>query len=123
MKRLPLLVLGLLVSCMAFADNLKNIPQTIVQPNGKVINCLGSGDEFYHRLHDANGFTIVLNPADSYFYYGVRSGDSVVPSKYVAGTVNPASVGLASGAMISEQLYAEKRAKFQAPLKLSLIHI
>ncbi|MCX6226026.1 MAG: M6 family metalloprotease domain-containing protein [Bacteroidia bacterium] len=117
MKRITFLAFGLLLCRLIFADNVVNVPQTITQPNGKIINCLGSGDEYYHRLHDANGYTIVLNPKDGYFYYGIRSGETVVPSKYVAGTVNPANVGLEKNAMISEQLYAERRAKFQAPLK------
>lgn len=120
MKRLTLLAFGLLLSRLIFADNAVNIPQTITQPNGKVIHCLGSGDEFYHRLHDANGYTIVMNPVDGYFYYGIRSGETVVPSKYVAGTVNPAKVGLEKNAMISEQLYAERRAKYLAPLKSTM---
>jgi len=117
MKKITLLAFGLMLSCLIFADNVKNVPQTITQPNGKVLNCLGSGDEFYHRLHDANGYTIVLNPQDGYFYYGIRSGETVVPSKYVAGTVNPASVGLEKEVRISEKLYTERRAVFETPLK------
>ncbi|MFA5815266.1 MAG: M6 family metalloprotease domain-containing protein [Bacteroidales bacterium] len=117
MKRITLLAFGLLLSRLIFADNVENVPQTITQPNGKIINCLGSGDEYYHRLHDANGYTIVLNPQDGFFYYGIRSGETVIPSRYVAGTVNPASVGLEKGVKISEQLYAERRAKFETPLK------
>ncbi|MFA6482637.1 MAG: M6 family metalloprotease domain-containing protein [Bacteroidales bacterium] len=117
MKRFTLLGFGLMLCTLVFADNVVNIPQTITQPNGQVINCLGSGDEFYHWLHDANGYTIVLNPQDGYFYYGIRSGDDVVPSKWVAGVVNPALVGLEKGVKISEALYAERRAKFETPLK------
>jgi len=117
MKRFTLLAFAFLFARLVFADNVVNIPQTITQPNGKIINCLGSGDEFYHRLHDAQGYTIVLNPKDGYFYYGVRSGAEVVPSAYIAGTVDPARVGLEKGVKISEELYAERRAKFEAPLK------
>ncbi len=117
MRRLILLIIGLLNAGLIFADNVKNIPQTIIQPNGKVIHCLGSGDEYYHRLHDANGYTIVMNPVDGYFYYGIISGDKVVPSKYVAGTVNPANVGLDNEAKISDHLYAELRNNHNAHLK------
>lgn len=117
MKRITLITFGLFLSHLIFADNVKNIPQTITQPNGKIINCLGSGDEYYHWLHDANGYTIVMNPQDGFFYYGIQSGETVTPSKYIAGTVNPASVGLEKGVKISERLYAERRAKFEAPLK------
>jgi len=117
MKRLTLLFLGLLLSRLIFAAYVENVPQTIKQPNGKVIQCLGSGDEYYHWLHDANGYTIVMNPQDGYFYYGIRSGGSVVPSKFIAGEVNPATVGLEPWAKISEQLYAERKSKFDMTTK------
>jgi M6 family metalloprotease-like protein len=120
MKRILLITLGLALSIFIFADNLKNIPQTITQPNGKILKCLGSGDEFYHWLHDANGYTIVQNPKDGFFYYGIRSGETIIPSAYVAGTVNPAKVGLEQGVKISERLYDERRAKFQNPLKATM---
>ncbi len=117
MKRFFLLALGLMISRLIFAAYEVNIPQTITQPNGKVIQCLASGDEFYHWLHDAKGYTIVMDPADGYFYYGVRSGEYVIPSKYVVGSVNPDLTGLEKGAKISERLYAERREKFETPLK------
>ncbi len=117
MKRFTLLVLGLLLSRLMFAAYQENVPQTITQPNGKVIQCLASGDEYYHWLHDAKGYTIVMNPADGYFYYGVRSGETVIPSKYIAGTINPALVGLEKNAKISETLYAERRNMFEAHFK------
>ena len=117
MRRFTLLVLGLMLSRLMFAAYEVNIPQTITQPNGKVIQCLASGDEYYHWLHDAKGYTIVMNPADGFFYYGIRSGENVIPSKYVVGTVNPSFVGLEKGVKISERLYAERRDKFNIPLK------
>ena len=117
MKQIILLAFCLVLSIHVFADNVKNVPQVITQPNGKIINCLGSGDEFYHWLHDADGYTIVMNPQDGYFYYGIRSGETVIPSKYIAGTVNPASVGLEKWAKISEKQYAGRRASFDTSLK------
>jgi M6 family metalloprotease-like protein len=117
MKRLTLITLVLLLSRMAFAAWVENVPQTITQPNGKKIQCLASGDEYYHWLHDENGYTIVHNPADGYFYYGVRSGDAVIPSKYLAGETDPARAGLQQWAKISETLYYERRSEFQSRLK------
>ncbi len=117
MKRLTLLAFGLLISSLIFADNVKNMPHVITQPNGKVIHCMVSGDEFYHRIHDDKGYTIILNTEDGFFYYGKKLDGKVVPSKYIAGTVNPALVGLKKNARISETLYAERRANVENPLK------
>jgi M6 family metalloprotease-like protein len=117
MKRITLLVFGLLLSHFIFAAYVENVPQIIRQPDGKIFHCLASGDEYYHWLHDANGYTIVMNPVDGYFYYGIRSGETIVPSNFQVGMADPAIAGLEVGVKISERLYAERRQAFDAPLK------
>ncbi len=118
MKRILAFCLSvILIGSLSFADNLKNIPQKVTQPDGSVFHCLGSGDEFYHYLHDENGFTIVMNPEDGYFYYGKRVGEEVVPSRYRVNSVDPVSVGLSAYARISERLYRERKDEFMAPLR------
>jgi hypothetical protein len=80
MKKLFLLFL--LVTCVftpfSKASLVKNQPYQVTQPDGSVINCFVSGDEYFNWLHDANGYTIIQS-ADGYFYYGVRQGELVVP--------------------------------------------
>lgn len=117
MKKPFLLLLALVLGRLVFAAYVKNVPQTITQPDGKIIHCLASGDEFYHWLHDAEGFTIVMNPADGFYYYAILSGDSIIPSRYAAGTVNPSGTGLVKGINISERRYAELRRNYQSRLK------
>ncbi|MCK5820693.1 MAG: M6 family metalloprotease domain-containing protein [Bacteroidales bacterium] len=109
---------SLIMSQAARADHLTNVPMTIEQPDGTKFHCLASGDEFYNYLHDNKGYTIVLNPADGYFYYGIRQGDEVLPSKYLVNTVIPGEVGLIPGAKISENLYRQKREAFLAPMNM-----
>ena len=41
------------------AAYLKNVPQTIKQPDGTIIKCFATGDEFHNWLHDANNYTII----------------------------------------------------------------
>jgi len=109
---IPLLGIG-----SVFGAFLKNVPQKITQPDGEVINCFATGDEFYHWLHDANGYTIILNPDDGYFYYGIRDGETVIPSGYKVNSVNPASVNIPVGVKISRRLYQEKKNRYILPLK------
>lgn len=120
MKRflLILLIVSLITPRLSFADRLSNVPKIIEQADGTKFNCFASGDEFYNYLHDKNGYTIVLNPDDGYFYYGKRDGDEVVPSKYIVNSVDPSSVGLTKGVKISEALYRQKRDAFLAPMKM-----
>jgi len=113
-----LLFANLMISQSASADHLTNVAMTIEQADGTKFHCLASGDEFYNYLHDSEGFTIVLNPKDGNYYYGIRQGEEVVPSKYLAKSVNPANVGLIPGAKISEKLYRQKREAFLAPMKM-----
>ncbi|MBP5557713.1 MAG: T9SS type A sorting domain-containing protein [Bacteroidales bacterium] len=101
MKKILFLSLILLTSFVLQAAHVTNVPQKVVQPNGDTLYCFASGDEFYHYLHDANGYTIVQDPATGYFVYGKRENGKVVPTQYVAGTVDPTSVGLAPHARIS----------------------
>ncbi|MFO7615807.1 MAG: M6 family metalloprotease domain-containing protein, partial [Bacteroidales bacterium] len=112
-----LLLLLVLLPATLFGAWHEWVPQTIKQPDGQVIECFATGDEFYRWLHDADGYTIVLNPNDGYFYYGTRQGDDVVPTRHKAGTVSPAQAGLATWARISERLYRERRAEYQSHLK------
>ena len=74
----------------AQAAYLENVPTTLTQPDGTVLNCFISGDEFYHRVHDAAGFTIVPDPATGWYVYAQRKGDDLAPSLFKAGAADPA---------------------------------
>lgn len=115
MKKIILLALMVVgMAGMAKAAYLENVPQTLVQPNGDTLHCFATGDEFYHYLHDAQGFTIVQNPQTGYFVYAAVQGGKLVPTQYVAGKVNPAAVGLAPHARISQEEFQQKRARLMA---------
>ena len=51
---------------IGIANNFKNMPVALEQPDGSILNCLISGDEFYQRLHDDQGYTITQHPQDGY---------------------------------------------------------
>jgi M6 family metalloprotease-like protein len=104
---------ALLAGFTAKADYLVNVPQTLKQPNGEILHCLASGDEFYNWLHDENGFTIV-QAEDGYYYYATKIQGRIVPSPYQAGRTNPAEQGLEPYLKIGRESYLEKR-KAKAP--------
>ncbi|MDR2972435.1 MAG: M6 family metalloprotease domain-containing protein [Bacteroidales bacterium] len=93
----------------ASAAYLKDIPYSVVQPNGDTLHCFVSGDEFFNYLHDKEGFTIIKN-SDGYYTYAIYDGDNIVPSQFVAGTVNPLDVGLQPNVTISNEEYQARRA-------------
>ena len=58
-------------------------PQKVTQPNGEELTVRIKGDEFYHYMTTADGYTIVKN--DQGFYaYGTLVNDEVVASKLIA---------------------------------------
>jgi hypothetical protein len=74
MKRFCLgLVFVLSCGCLAEAAFLRNVPVHVNQPDGTVLSCLASGDEFYNWLHDKDGFTIMRNPATGFLSTPTRS--------------------------------------------------
>ena len=94
---------------LIFGAYLKNIPTTLSQPNGEYFDCLASGDEFYHYLHTADGYTIIHNRVDGYFYYAIKNNDILIPSTYKVNSVNPEIVGIEKNLFISFDEYQKKR--------------
>lgn len=94
-----------------FAAPLRNMPAIRIQPNGDTLRCYVSGDEFYNRLHDQKGYTIVQNPTTGYWVYAIQEEGELVASHYVAGSVDPSTLGIEPNLMISER---ELRARHKA---------
>ena len=113
MKRFFLLTLLWAVACFALAAPLKNMEVRLTQPDGQVIHCFASGDEYYNYLHDANGFTIVQGEG-GYYVYAMKDADGkVVPSSYRVNSVDPATVGLQPYAKISAKEYYARRHEWE----------
>lgn len=122
MKKLIYLIVWLVLSInFAFAAYLTNVPQTLNQPNGTVLNCYASGDEFFNWLHDANNFTIIQNDKGWYVYADLLN-DELVPTRFIPGVDNPAIYGLKPGLMYSEQKIMSMRNKFEIPTRPSLVN-
>lgn len=99
-------------------------PQTITQPNGGVIECFATGDEFYNWLHDENGYTIIQNHNDGYYYFASLADGKLEASTYLVGIIDPAEVGLEPWVNISTDKMQALRAAFyknQMPSKPQII--
>jgi M6 family metalloprotease-like protein len=88
-KYLRRLCLGLVfvLGCAVFieAAYLRNIPVNVKQPDGAVLSCLASGDEFYNWLHDKDNYTIVRNAATGFLVYADKVDGKLVPTEFIAG--------------------------------------
>ena len=118
MRKFFVSLLGLLAFLpMAFAAYFTNVPQMRVQPNGDTLRCFATGDEYFHRLHDADGYTIVLDPTTGYYVYADKVGDALVPTSHIAGRTNPAEVGLSVGLSISAEQWLARRQRWEEPAR------
>jgi M6 family metalloprotease-like protein len=104
-----LMLLLLAIVNAVSAAPLRNYPTTIIQPDGQVIKCFVTGDEYYHWLHDENDYTIIRNETDNWYYFAVEENDSLVPSEYKVGKVNPLKTNLEPGARISPEKILQQR--------------
>jgi M6 family metalloprotease-like protein len=109
-------ILLLLLSVFIFAPfgkaaYIENQPYQVTQPDGTIINCFVSGDEYFNWLHDADGYTII-QAADGYFYYGIRQGELVAPSQYKVNVADPQEAGLRKWVKVSKQEYERRKSAY-----------
>ena len=82
------------VTSILWAAPLRNVPVTLVQPNGDTLHCFASGDEYFNYLHDAGGYVIIRDETTGFYVYTKAAGDDIVPSAFIAGRDNPQRAGL-----------------------------
>ena len=93
---------------LSFGAPFWNIPSSVSQPDGSVLNLFASGDEYANRLHDANGYTIIQSAVDGYYYYAILEKGEPVPSAYRYGTIDPSAYGLIPHINISREARQRK---------------
>lgn len=118
MKRFSLTTLVLLQVFLGlcFYQNLqaayiKNLPLTLLQPDGTHFHCFATGDEYYNWLHDAENYTIIRNPRTGYYVYAILVNKEIKPSIYIVGIDNPSNTTLVKGVNIPSSKMLEIRNK------------
>lgn len=115
--RILLLAMLLLGATSVFSAPFQNVKKILKQPDGTELHCFASGDEFYNRLHDADGFTIVQAENGYFVYATVDARGNVVPTEYVAGITDPKALGLRPDVMISQYDYHKRRQEKTAMMR------
>ena len=91
---------------LLFSAYLTNVPQTLYQPDGTIVECFSSGDEFYNWVHDEQGYTIVRSKEDSYLYY---ANEDLLPTIHKVNSINPEIIGVPKWIKIDKDIYKIKR--------------
>ena len=98
-----------LILSLSFAAYLKDVPQKIKQPDGSVIDCFSSGDEFYNWVHDKDGYTIVRSEIDGFCYY---ANEDLSPSSYRVEQANPEVLGIRKWIKLPKEDYLAIRDEY-----------
>ena len=103
----------------SYGAYLRNVPQRIIQPDGSVLRCFASGDEFFHWLHDKEGYTIIQDPVTGYYVYATKIDQKLYPTKHIAGISNPRNIAIQQGVYLDQKKIAEKRNVYLEKLRMN----
>ena len=120
MKKTILFLMACFCFLGAHAAYLRNIPMTLTQPDGTMLHCYASGDEFFNYLHDENGFTIMQHPQTGFYVYADKQNGKLVATDYVAGSVDPASKNLQPFNLLSPDEWLARRNDWREKEKLNI---
>jgi M6 family metalloprotease-like protein len=106
-------IICLIISFAAgYAAYVENIPQELTQPDGLQIVCFLTGDEFHVRLHDADNYTIIQDPATGYYVYARSAGIGLTATNLIVGRDDPRRSGLIPGADLAPEEIRRLRERF-----------
>jgi M6 family metalloprotease-like protein len=113
MKALSLVMFFMIIGSLLVGAPLRNLATEVTQPDGSKYSCFATGDEYYHRLHDANGFTIVQNPENGWFVYAEKRGSDLLPGSAMPGVDDPAARGLSPNLMPDKAILQRRFENFR----------
>ena len=64
--------LMLLVFVTLFSVYVDNEPFDLEQPDGSILKVFVTGDEYYRRVYDADGYTLLQHPRNGFAVYAIK---------------------------------------------------
>jgi len=116
-KKIVFVLIFVMLLTALFGAYLKDQPQTLTQPDGNILKCLASGDEFYNWLHDENGYTIIQDPDTGFYVYANLSGEKLIATNYIVGQIDPFTTDLQAGINVKPAGYERRIEEFNQLLK------
>lgn len=121
MKRtLFALLFGVFIFFSLQATRIESVPVLVVQPNGDTLHCFATGDDYYHWLHDAKNYTIILNVETGFFVYANLINNQLVPTNLLPGVDLPENSFLTPGLNIPVSEILQLREEMVRPMKQNL---
>ncbi|WP_455586513.1 M6 family metalloprotease domain-containing protein [Bacteroides sp.] len=112
-KRIYFILLLCGYCLLTYSAPFRFLETTVTQADGSKLSLYASGDEFYHWVHDKEGYT-VIQAEDGYCYYAIKnSKGELVPSSYRVDKVSPSKTNINPWLKISKQQYEKRREQMQ----------
>jgi M6 family metalloprotease-like protein len=121
MKIIYSFLLFFCIHLVSYGVYLENVPYQLQQPDGEMLNVFITGDEFYRRIHDSEGYSIVQGN-DGWYYYAIYDlvSDELVPSEYIVSASRATALPMAKRLGISREKYMAKRYAYYEPTDCDL---
>ena len=104
-----------LIQAFAYSTWLSDIPLTLTQPNGQIIECFVTGDQYSRRIHDEQGYTILMNEIDGFYYYADEDNSGgLIPTDILVGVSDPSRYGLEPGYAVSLDVYQRNKQFYES---------
>jgi M6 family metalloprotease-like protein len=110
-----LAIVMLAVTTTVLAAPLVGVPIQVTQPDGTILNCYATGDEYYNWMHDAEGYTIIQDQTSGFYVYADLVAGKLVPTTHIPGKVDPKTVGLEPNLNITPEEVLAIRSAFPKP--------
>ncbi|MBR1786766.1 MAG: hypothetical protein IJ756_06380 [Paludibacteraceae bacterium] len=104
-----------------YADYAENIPITLYQPNGDILNCYVSGDEYYSWFHNKEGYTIINDTATGYYCYAQIKNGKLFSSKIIANQL-PIPDTISARALPNDSVIETQYAKYNNYIKYPYVY-
>jgi M6 family metalloprotease-like protein len=114
------LVIGFLFSSTTRLEAVSASPHAFIeiQPDDSEIHLHIEGDEFFHRLHDTNGYTVLKDRG--WFVFAERGKDGrLVPSGLRVGQSDPAKAGLSKNILPDAAIRNARRKAMAHPQRVA----
>lgn len=93
-----LLAVGLGVAASpARGSHVRNLPTVVVQPDGTRLQLFVTGDEFHHRVHDADGRTVLRDETTGVATWAEKVDGRLIAGLAVVGVDDPVALGIEPG--------------------------
>lgn len=103
MKKSLLIFFFFSLTLISYASYVKDYPIELQQPDGSIIHCLISGDEYYQRVYTEDNYTVIHDKKTRYYVYAVLENNKLESSGIIVGNDIPKNSKIIPGIDIPEK--------------------